>query len=70
MWKEHFLHPFVHESRQMIHPALTKAFLQAAAAAAIHCQPEWCTHPPPTDNMRAKTDDAKGIIGCFGIVSY
>ena len=39
--------PFVQESRQMAHPALTKAFLQAAATAAMHCQPERCTHPPP-----------------------
>ena len=46
-WKERFLHPFVQESRQMAHPALTKAFLQAAATAAMHCQPERCTHPPP-----------------------
>ena len=27
------------ESRQMVHPALTKTFLQAAATAAMHCQP-------------------------------
>ena len=42
-----FLHLFVQEGRQMAHPALTKAFLQAAAMAAMHCQPELCTHPPP-----------------------
>ena len=28
-------------------PALTKAFLQVAATAAMHCQAEWWTHPPP-----------------------
>ena len=28
-------------------PALTKAFLQAAATAAMHCQAERWTHPPP-----------------------
>ena len=27
--------------------ALTGAFLQAAATAAMHCQPERCTHPRP-----------------------
>ena len=27
--------------------ALSKGFLQAAATATMHCQPEWCTHPPP-----------------------
>ena len=58
----------------MARPALTKAFQQAAATAAMHCQPERCTHPPPpvppfllaqskqiasTDNMRPKSDEAK-----------
>ena len=31
----------------MAHPALTRAFLQAAATATIHFQPEQYTHPPP-----------------------
>ena len=31
----------------MAHPAFTKACLKAAATAVMHCQPEWCTHPPP-----------------------
>ena len=75
---ESFLCLFVHQSRQMAHPALTKAFLQPAATATMHCQAEWCTHPPPpfllvqnlsskrivpTDNMRSKSDDAKSVIG-------
>ena len=38
---------FVQESRQMAHPALTKAFQQPATTAAMHCQPEWCIHPLP-----------------------
>ena len=46
-WKERFLRPFVQESRQAAHRTLTKAFLQAAATAAMHCQPERFTHPPP-----------------------
>ena len=41
---ERFLRPFVQESRQMAYPALTKAFLQAAATATMHCQAERCTH--------------------------
>ena len=45
--KERFLHPFVHESRQMAHPSQTKAFLQAAATAIMRCQAERWTHPPP-----------------------
>ena len=45
-WKECFLRLFVQESKQMAHPALTKDFLQAAATAAMHCQPEQWTHPP------------------------
>ena len=44
---ESFLCPFVQQSRQMAHPALTRAFLQPAATATMHCQPERCTHPPP-----------------------
>ena len=28
-------------------PAFTKACLKAAATATMHCQPEWCNHPPP-----------------------
>ena len=43
-----FLRPFVQEGRQMAHPTLTRGFLQAAAAAAMHCQSERCTHPPPS----------------------
>ena len=39
--------PFVQESRQMAHLALTKAFLQPAAIAAMHYHPEGNTHPPP-----------------------
>ena len=35
-----FLCLLVPESRQMAHPALTWAFLQPAATAAMHCQPE------------------------------
>ena len=35
------------EPRQMAHSALTRAFLQPAATAAMHCHPEGCTHPPP-----------------------
>ena len=31
----------------MVHPAMTKAFLLAVATAAMHCQPEQCTHAPP-----------------------
>ena len=56
-------------ARLMAHLALTKAFLQAAVTAAMQCQPEQCTNPPPpvvfskqiapTDNMWSKTDDAK-----------
>ena len=30
----------------MAHPALTRAFLQAAAVSTMHCQPEGFTHPP------------------------
>ena len=32
--------------RQMAHPSLTKAFLQAAATATMHCQAERWTYPP------------------------
>ena len=42
-----FLCPFVQESKQMAHPALTSTFLQAAAMATMHCRPERCTYPPP-----------------------
>ena len=42
-----FSTPVCDESKQMAHLALTKAFLQAAGTAAMHCQPEQCTHPPP-----------------------
>ena len=41
-----FQHPFVQESRQMAHPALTRAFLQAAATTTMRCQAERYTHPP------------------------
>ena len=58
----------------MSHPALTRAFLQLTATAAMHCHSESCTHPPPpfllvqnpsskriapTDNMQPKSDDAE-----------
>ena len=39
--------PFVQESRQKARPSLTKAFLQAAATATMHCQAERWTYPPP-----------------------
>ena len=42
-----FLGPFVQKSRTVAHLALTRAFLQPAATATIHCQPEGCTQPPP-----------------------
>ena len=45
--RKRFLYPFVQESRQMAHPSLTKAFLQAAATTTMHCQTERWTHPPP-----------------------
>ena len=40
--------PFVQESRQMAHLAVTRAFLQAIAIAAMYYQAEGCTHPPPS----------------------
>ena len=43
-----FSMPVVQEDRRMAHPALTRAFLQAAATAVMHCQSERCTNPPPT----------------------
>ena len=36
---------FMQESKQMAHQALTRAFLQPAATATMHCDPEGCTHP-------------------------
>ena len=39
--------PVCARMQQMAYPALTKAFLQADPTAAMHCHPEWCTHPPP-----------------------
>ena len=30
----------------MVHPVPTRAFLQPAATAAMHCHPEGDTHPP------------------------
>ena len=40
----------------MAHPALTRTFLQPAATATMHFQPERIV---PTDNKWPKTDDAK-----------
>ena len=44
---ERFLGPFVQESGRMAHLALTRAFLQPAATATMHCHPPGDTHPPP-----------------------
>ena len=38
---------FMQESKQIAHQALTRAFLQPAPTATMHCDPEGCTHPLP-----------------------
>ena len=43
--KECYVGPFVQETRAMAHLALTRAFLQPAATATMHCHPPDDTHP-------------------------
>ena len=68
-----FSTPVVQEGRQMAHPALTRAFLQAAVTAAMHCQPERYTHPPLCLTLSASAEhifkmDAINPLNCLIII--
>ena len=45
--KEAFSTPVCAKNQTNGPPVLTRAFLQPAATAAMHCHPQGCTHPPP-----------------------
>ena len=61
-----FLGPFVQESRTMTHLTLTRAFLQLAATATMHCHPPAFPRPTPTASAEPifKTDCINLRITC------